>query len=412
LAADVNSFRLQETIFAGFNLLLIGMFLAMELVRLPLLGSNRPFPTYALAVTFVIATAELLWLRTARLTSSAVEMLTWWLIVLDTMLVTALLISTAGQATIYYALMTVPVLAAAFRLRLPWTVAVVTSADLLNAFNGYWLRSMHEYLEAGAASLIFTVAGITLWLLVNSLRERQVQLERMREQLAIEEKLAAVGRLSSAIAHEIRNPVAMLSSSLAMAERVDVTPEERKEMFGIAAGEASRLERLTSDFLAYARPRATQISRANVSDILAYVVSIAQARANDRGVALVVHADSTLEGDLDSAQMHQALLNLVLNAIDACGGAGPVILSASRGADGALKIDVSNPDGPIPPETAARLFEPFFTTKPGGTGLGLAIARNIARLHRGDLALSINKPGLVCFSIAIPRRDEAPHASG
>jgi signal transduction histidine kinase len=204
----------------------------------------------------------------------------------------------------------------------------------------------------------------------------------------------------------------MLSSSLAMAERVDVTPEERKEMFGIAAGEASRLERLTSDFLAYARPRATQISRANVSDILAYVVSIAQARANDRGVALVVHADSTLEGDLDSAQMHQALLNLVLNAIDACGGAGPVILSASRGADGALKIDVSNPDGPIPPETAARLFEPFFTTKPGGTGLGLAIARNIARLHRGDLALSINKPGLVCFSIAIPRRDEAPHASG
>ena len=63
---------------------------------------------------------------------------------------------------------------------------------------------------------------------------------------------------------------------------------------------------------------------------------------------------------------------------------------------------MSNYTGPIAPDVIAHLFEPFFTTKPGGTGLGLAIARNIARAHRGDLVLSRNEPGLVCFSIAIP----------
>ena len=70
--------------------------------------------------------------------------------------------------------------------------------------------------------------------------------------------------------------------------------------------------------------------------------------------------------------------------------------------NGAIRFEVSNSAGPIAPEVTAHLFEPFFTTKPGGTGLGLAIARNIARAHRGDLVLSRNEPGLVCFSIEIP----------
>ena len=81
------------------------------------------------------------------------------------------------------------------------------------------------------------------------------ELEQTRERLLIEEKLAAVGRLSSAIAHEIRNPVAMISSSLATATRGAVDPEQREMMFDIAAKEATRLEQLTNDFLAYARPR-------------------------------------------------------------------------------------------------------------------------------------------------------------
>ena len=117
------------------------------------------------------------------------------------------------------------------------------------------------------------------------------ELERTRERLLAEEKLAAVGRLSRALAHEIRNPVAMIASSLATAASAGQDEAERKEMFAIAAKEAARLERLTTDFLVYARPRAPQISRANLADMLNYIATVARAHAANKGVAIDVLAD-------------------------------------------------------------------------------------------------------------------------
>ena len=109
-----------------------------------------------------------------------------------------------------------------------------------------------------------------------------------------------------------------------------------------------------------------------------------------------------MEGEFDAAQIQQALLNLVLNAIDACGRGDSVSLKAETNGSGTIQIDVIDPAGPIPDETVARVFEPLFTTKQGGNGLGLAIARNIAHAHGGDLVLRINEPGRVCFSFEIP----------
>jgi two-component system sensor histidine kinase HydH len=223
-----------------------------------------------------------------------------------------------------------------------------------------------------------------------------------QERLLAEEKLAAVGRLSSAIAHEIRNPVAMISSSLALAIRLGQNEAEREEMFAIAAKEADRLEQLTTDFLAYARPRVLQASRTNVADLLNYVAATARARAVERGVAIKVDANANLEGEFDGFQIRQALLNLVLNAVEACQHDDTVRLRAGTERNGIIGLDVVDPGGPIPPDATARIFEPFFTTKPAGTGLGLAIARNIARAHHGDLVLKVNQPGQVCFSIKIP----------
>jgi two-component system, NtrC family, sensor histidine kinase HydH len=118
--------------------------------------------------------------------------------------------------------------------------------------------------------------------------------------------------------------------------------------------------------------------------------------------AIAVAANGDLEGDFDPSLVQQALLNLVLNAVDACKPGDAVMLRAAANGDGATKIDVIDPAGPIPGEMTAQLFEPFFTTKPHGTGLGLAIARNIARAHRGDLVLSVNEPARVCFSLELP----------
>jgi signal transduction histidine kinase len=412
LTNDSESFRRQELLFALLNLLLIGALLALQ--EISRLVRDRPSESVVVVLTvgFVVQAAHLTWLRlrTSPLSLPMQRVFTFCSLGFNSALALVLTFITIKGDTAYYALMLLPVLEAAFRLGLGATIAVVVLADFISFLGAFGLR-FGEYVEAGAMSVIYTVMGVLVWLLVNNLREREArfvrnleELDHTRQQLLSEEKLAAVGRLSRAIAHEIRNPVAMISSSLATATRPGQDESERREMFAIAAKEAARLERLTTDFLAYARPRAAQTTRANVADTLNYVATVARAHAANEGVAIDVSADRALTGDFDASQIQQALLNLVLNAIDACGRGGSVTLKAETNDNGAIQIEVSDPAGPIATEIVARIFEPLFTSKPSGSGLGLAIARNIARAHGGDVVLTTNEPGRVCFSIQIPAR--------
>jgi signal transduction histidine kinase len=407
---DQQCFRRQEVFFALLNLVLIGALLTLQEISRIVRGKPAASVVIVLAVGFAIQAAYVTWRysQTAPPSLSERKVLTLWSLGFNSALALVLTCLTIRGDTAYYALMLLPILEAAFRLGLGATIAVVVLADFISFLGAYGLP-FGEYIEAGAMSVIYTVMGVLVWLLINNAREREArfvrnleELERTRQQLFSEEKLAAVGRLSRAIAHEIRNPVAMISSSLATATRAGQDEAERKEMFAIAAKEAARLERLTNDFLVYARPRAAQIARANVTDTLNYVASVTRAHAANKGVAIDVHAQSQMEGDFDPAQIQQALLNLVLNAIDACKGGDSVRLQAHTKLPDVIRIDVIDPVGPIPEEAVTRIFEPLFTTKQGGNGLGLAIARNIARAHGGDLMLRINEPAQVCFSIEIP----------
>ncbi|HTY56757.1 MAG TPA: HAMP domain-containing sensor histidine kinase [Candidatus Binataceae bacterium] len=412
VASDFESFRRQEFLFSSLNLLLIGSLFILEFISR--LVRNKPplVVLWVLAAGVAAQSIHVAWMswRTAPLSAAKRELVTLWSLGFNSGLAFALTCITIKSDSAYYALMLLPVLEAAFRLSLGATIAMVIVADFITFLGAYGLR-FGEYIEAGAMSVIYTVMGILVWLLINNLREREArfvnnlaELERTRERLLSEEKLATVGRLSRSIAHEIRNPVAMIASSLATAARQGQDEAVRQEMFAIAAKEAARLEQLTTDFLVYARPRPVQIGRANVADMLNYVASVARAHAANKGVAIEVSAERELEGYFDAGQMQQALLNLVQNAIDACGGGDRVNLNAERNDGSAIRIDVIDPAGPISNETVEHIFEPLFTTKQGGNGLGLAIARNIVRAHGGDIVLKSNQPGRVCFSIAIPAR--------
>jgi signal transduction histidine kinase len=409
-ADDHQSFRRQEFVFASLNLLLIGALLALQAISRFVRGKPSASVIVVLAVGLTVQAAHLIWLRKRNATISrrTRRWLTFWSLGFNSTLALVLTSLTIRGDTAYYALMLLPVLEASFRLGLGATIAVVVLADLISFMGAYGLK-FGEYIEAGAMSVIYSVMGVLVWLLVNNLRTREAkfvhnleELDRTRQQLLSEEKLAAIGRLSRAIAHEIRNPVAMISSSLATATRPGQDETEREEMFSIAAKEAVRLERLTTDFLVYARPRPVQIARANLADTLNYVATVARAHAANEGVTIDVAVDSNLEGEFDATQMHQALLNLVLNAIDACDRGDLVKLNAQMNGNGTIRIDVVDPAGPISAEIVARIFEPLFTTKQGGNGLGLAIARNIARAHGSDIVLRFNETRRVCFSIEIP----------
>jgi len=407
---DQQCFRRQEMSFAHLNLILIVALLTLQEISRIVRGRPAASVVTVLAVGFAVQAAYVMWLyrKTSPPSLAVRQVLTLWSLIFNSALALVLTSLTIRGDTAYYALMLLPILEAAFRLGIGATIAVIVLADFICFLGAYGMK-FGEYIEAGAMSVIYTVMGMLVWLLINNAREREArfignleELERTRQQLFSEEKLAAVGRLSRAIAHEIRNPVAMISSSLATATRAGQGEADRKEMFAIAAKEAARLERLTTDFLVYARPRAAQIARASVTDTLNYVATVTRAHAADKGVAIDVRPQSNMEGDFDPAQIQQALLNLVLNAIDACKGGDSVRLQAQKKVPDAIRIDVIDPVGPIPEEAVARIFEPLFTTKQGGNGLGLAIARNIARAHGGDIMLRVNEPAQVCFSIEIP----------
>ena len=410
MGGDGSSFRGQELVFASLNLMLIGALLLLQ--EISRLARDKPGGSviFVLAVGFVIQAIYLVWLRSRsiQLSQPTQRIFTYWSLGFNSTLALVLTSLTIRGDTAYYALMLIPILEAAFRLGLGATSAVIMLAAFIS-FMGAWGLKFGEYIEAGAMSVIYGVMGVLVRLLVNNLRAREEgfvrsleELARTREQLLSEEKLAAVGRLSRALAHEIRNPVAMISSSLATAVRPGQNDEEREEMFAIAAKEATRLERLTTDFLLYARPRTAQLALGNLADTLNYVATVARAYAANKGVAIDVSAAGELEGEFDATQIQQALLNLVLNSIDACHRGDSVKLNAELNGNGSIRIDVVGPAAPIPPEVAERIFEPLFTTKPGGNGLGLPIARNIARAHGGDVVLGSNEPGRVCFSIEIP----------
>lgn len=417
-APDLESYQRRETSLALVNLGVIAALFLFHVAFIGYLGAPKPVLVGVLTVLFVAQTAGLLWVQgLQRLPAPRAAWLygtlSIWLTVLGAFLASFF---GEGEEHHYFVLMVPAIVAAGFRLSLIGTLAVVVlGGGLLFADVMVWYQrhppiQIMEVFEAGVIWIVFVVLGVVVWLLADaargaqeSLRASLDELGQARDRLVTEEKLAAVGRLSGAIAHEIRNPVAMISSSLAAARREGLGEAQRRQMFEVATEESARLERLTTDFLAYARVRPPERRPTDLAVTIGYVAELARARAGEGRLTLSADAESGLCGSIDEHQVHQALLNLVTNAIEHAPGGGHVRLGAGAGAGERLRIWVEN-DGPaIPEEALGRIFEPFFTTRAGGTGLGLAIAGNIARAHGGELRLAANGPGRVRFELDLPR---------
>ena len=421
LVSDLASFKRQESTFIILNLVLLAGLLLLQVLFASYWGNPSKTIILGLGAGFLLKTTELIWVQGLTRLPSDVEIrvLTWSSILLNLSLALLLTVVNDHEDSPYFVLMIVPILESAFRSRLFVVAGVIGLASYLNFFFVWRFFYLHppleagEYFEAGITSLIFAVVGLLVWLLVKHLRQNEArlehnlqELEQTRERLLREEKLAAVGRLSSAIAHEIRNPVAMISSSLATAMRGQVDAEQRAEMFDIAAKEAARLEKLTSDFLNYAKPKPPVAIATSVSDTIGYIADVCRAHAGQRGVEVKVQSPEKLLAQIDPGQVQQALLNVVMNAVDASQAGKTVWLRATRNGGGTIQIDVENHGTPIAEKILPQIFEPFVTSKPTGTGLGLAIARNIARANGGDLVLAANRPERVCFSLTLPLSPE------
>ncbi len=218
------------------------------------------------------------------------------------------------------------------------------------------------------------------------------------------EKMAALGQMAAAMAHEIRNPLASLSGAVQMLRGGGSDPSQQKLM-EIVLRETRRLDRLLGDFLAFAQPRPPSLRPCRLDSLAQETVAVFGGNLQ-AGLGLETEM-LPVSVKADSDQVRQVLWNLLTNAAEAAGNSGKIsirVRSENSGGAAWARIDIQDSAPPIAPEIRERIFEPFFTTKESGTGLGLAIVERIVRAHGGRIELHAGENGNL-FSVFLPVSD-------
>jgi PAS domain S-box-containing protein len=218
------------------------------------------------------------------------------------------------------------------------------------------------------------------------------------------ERLATVGRLAAALAHEIRNPLNGASLHLSVLERAlpanVASSDEARAAIGVLRTELRRLSDLVTDFLEVSRPRPLQRTEGDLNPLAHAVGLLLAPEAEARGITLRVEGfPLPAVGRFDGERMKQVLLNLARNALEAVDEGGEIVLRVRRTVH-SLEVDVEDNGSGIA-EAKAPIFDAFYTTKDRGTGLGLSIVQSIVVDHGGDVQFT-SKPGRTVFTVRLP----------
>ena len=219
------------------------------------------------------------------------------------------------------------------------------------------------------------------------LRDSLERLDTAEESLRTRERLASLGEMSAGIAHEIRNPLGIISSSAQLLER-EVANAEARQLLEIIQEESTRLNGLITEFLTFGRQLEPQRQPCDLAALTARILDSLQNAARQKGVDLALDREcSSCIASVDADMMQQVLLNLLLNALEATASGGRVRVVLEQYPE-RLDIVVGDSGHGIPAENLAKVFDPFFTTKSEGTGLGLANAYKIMESHGGSLKVA------------------------
>lgn len=229
------------------------------------------------------------------------------------------------------------------------------------------------------------------------------EVERSQAQLIQAEKMAAVGRLTASLAHEINNPLQAIQNSLHLASHRGLDGDKRQTYLKMAQSEVNRLIQIVHRMLDFYRPSsATQ--NLNVNQPVESALAIARKRLEQNHIRVEARLSHDLPPVRGTAnQLTQVFLNLVINAIEAMPNGGTLWVGTAHHADAKQIVIAFRDSGPgIPPDIQNHLFEPFHTTKSTGTGLGLAISYGIIERHAGAIDVESPPGGGTTFIIRLP----------
>lgn len=228
-------------------------------------------------------------------------------------------------------------------------------------------------------------------------------IRELEQKVIMSEKFAALGRLSAGVAHEIRNPLNSIRGFIQYFQKKLSLDEEDFRYTELMLTEVDRLNRVISKLLAYSKPREPRLGLRSPEEIVDHCIQVVGREAAEAGVELVhrpLGEDMPLVL-MDTDQMTQVFLNILINAIEATPRGGQVSIVYDIDDEGRLHIVVEDTGGGIPRENLDKLFDPFFSTKKKGTGLGLAIVKSIIEGHGGEIEVESEPGGGTRFTITV-----------
>jgi len=239
--------------------------------------------------------------------------------------------------------------------------------------------------------------------MVQQLRESRIEIERLhRTQMSRAEHLATLGELATGLAHEIRNPLAGIAGVIEIIGRdLPITSPARAVVKDVRQ-EIARINHIVTDLLQTARPHPPRVRKSDLNTTVEHAVMLGRQQALAKSIEVTLKKDPLLpEVEHDSDQIHQVLLNLLLNALQAINLNGKVTVTIKAQGSTAV-VEVADNGRGIPPEDLPNIFRPFYTTKGEGTGLGLSLARRIVEDHQGriDVTSAVGKG--TTFAVLLP----------
>ncbi|MDB4941146.1 MAG: Flagellar sensor histidine kinase FleS [Labilithrix sp.] len=292
-------------------------------------------------------------------------------------------------------------------------LAAIILAVVHDSLDSIGLTRGPYFLDVALLVMVLAVGGSLTRSFVANARELEASSRNLalaQEQLVKRERLAAIGELAAVVAHEVRNPVAVMFNATAGLRKVQPGGPDHDALVDIVREEAEHLRDIVRDLLEFAHPRPPLLAPAALEDIVR--AGVAAARREAQGpdsLVQIEEAEGPTTVTCDERLVRQAVINLVTNALQAPGRRGPVrvrieVQPADERREELAAVHVIDDGRGVPEELRERIFTPFYTSRPSGTGLGLAIVRSSADAHGGDVSLAATPGGGATFSLRLPRR--------
>jgi len=242
------------------------------------------------------------------------------------------------------------------------------------------------------------------------------RVEQLEERERLRDRLAALGEMAAAIAHEVKNPLAGIEVMAGILKRQLPESQDAQNILADIIKEAKMANVIVQEVLAFVRPIRLELENVSLADVISDAIAMAESHDKRRGAQVTVDVPESLRPiQGDPLQLRQIFTNLLTNAFEAMNGSGEVSITAAaiegdeetgpdHGTGPTILVTVSDNGPGIPLDVMDRIFSPFFTTKPQGSGLGLAIVRKIVDAHDGRIDVNGRPGGGTVFRVTLPVR--------